>query len=467
MKTGVCWCIVLVACSPHAVQQDPQPPVSLPAQYASSGTKAQSEVPKEWWKMFGDEGLNALVQRGLRGSFRMRGAWARLQQASAMLRGENANRWPQLTLNGSAGRSVTRIEFGNTKLTDQRNQFQLSLGASYEVDLWKRLGSRSKAAVLDAAAARDDLEALAMSLVAEISEAWFDLVSQRAQHRVLGEQLETNQRLLDLVRLRFREGLASALDVYQQQQQLVATRAQLTLLDSVLTSIGHRLAVLVGQVPSVKPVDTPQTLPALPPVPGIGVPADLLERRPDVRAARRRVEAADHRVAAAVSERLPGLRLSGSTGLQDSKLSELIAKPLWSILAAVTQPLFDGGRRKAETMRNRAIVKERVSVYGQVLLEAMTEVESALAQERGQLAYIKELTQQVQISESTLREAQARYRAGLSDYLPVLSALQVSQQNELMLLQAERQAFSYRVQLCRALGGTWTRRLTDQREEVR
>jgi outer membrane protein TolC len=171
------------------------------------------------------------------------------------------------------------------------------------------------------------------------------------------------------------------------------------------------------------------------------------------------VEAADYRVAVAVADRLPGLRLSGSTSLQDSNIAEIIATPLWAIIASVTQPIFAGGRLKAEVERNRAVVEERLMQYGQVLLLAMTEVETALVQERQQIDNIAALEEQVEIAEKALREARARYREGLIDYLPVLTSLQALQRVQLSLLQTRRQLLSYRIQLCRALGGTWTARL--------
>jgi NodT family efflux transporter outer membrane factor (OMF) lipoprotein len=378
-----------------------------------------------------------------------------------MSRQAASGKWPQIQLDASASRQKNRFQLAEPigEITTRTNQFSASVGAAYEVDLWKRVGSQAAGAALDAAAFRDDVEAMAISLAAEISEAWFDLVVQRAQRKLLAEQLETNQTFLELVELRFEQGLASALDVYQQRQQVVATRGQLTLVESAIAALGFRLAALVGQPPRSVVAGERDALPGMPELPGTGIPADLLERRPDVRAARRRVEAADHRVAVAVADRLPGLRLSGSTSLQDSNIAELIATPLWAIIASVTQPIFAGGRLKAEVERNRAIVEERLMQYGQVLLLAMTEVETALVQERQQLANIAALEEQVEIGKSALREARARYREGLIDYLPVLTSLQALQRVELSVLQARRQLLSHRIQLCRALGGTWTARL--------
>ena len=449
---------VALSCSPHRVTENPAPPLAVPASYVNPGSQP---LPEKWWLEFGDADLDRLVERALKGNLQLRAAWARLRQASAMVDQAASAKWPQINLDASASRQKSRFQMAEPigTMTNKTNQFSVSVGAAYEVDLWRRVSSQAAGAALDAVALRDDIEAIAITMAAEISEAWFDLLLQRAQRKLLVEQLGTNEIFLELIQLRFNQGLASSLDVFQQRQQVVATRAQLGLVDGAIAALGFRLAVLVGQPPGALTVAGRDQLPALPALPGTGVPADLLERRPDVRAARRRVESADYRVAVAVADRLPGLRLSGSTSLQDSKITDLIAAPLWAILGAVTQPIFDGGRRRAEVERTRAVVEERLMQYGQVLLTAMTEVESALVQERHQVQYIVDLAEQVELGEATLGEARARYSAGLSDYLLVITALQGLQRSQINLLQAQRQMLSYRVQLCRALGGAWTSEL--------
>ncbi len=452
---------VAAGCTPHQVTRDPLPPVAVPAAFSAAAPSGAQAVPEKWWLEFGDPDLTRLVAAGLSDNLQLHAAWARLRQASAGVDQATSAKWPQLNLDASAARQKSRFNLAEPigQVTTKTNQFSVSVGAAYEVDLWRRIGSQASAAALDAIALRDDAEAMAITISAEITEAWFDILFQRAQRQLLVAQAETNRIYLELVQLRFDQGLASALDVYQQRQQVVATRAQLGLTDAAIEALGFKLAVLVGQPPGQVASGERADLPALPPLPETGVPADLLERRPDVRAARRRVEAADYRVAVAVADRLPGLRLSGSTSLQDTEIASLIATPLWAILAAVTEPLFDGGRRKAEVVRTRAVVEERLMQYGQTLLTAMTEVESALVQERQQTKYIADLEQQVELGEAALREARARYSQGLIDYLPVLTALQALQRSQLAVLQARRQLLSYRVQLCRALGGSWTREL--------
>lgn len=454
--------LVLAACSVHKVTEKPKPPVEIPESYGSTNA---GKLPEQWWRDFRDPDLDKLVARSLRDNLQLRAAWARVRQARAMTRQARSGKYPQLDGNLSGSRRRLRFDFGDMGVIfPQINTFTASVSAGYEVDLWKRIGSGAKAASLDAAAVRDDVSATAIGLAADITDAWWDLVLQRARRKLLEEQLKTSQQFLDLIKLRFQQGLASALDVHQQNRLMIGQRAQLALVDSAVKVLEHRLAILVGQPPRAVVAGDRSTLPELPPLPGVGIPADLLERRPDVRAARRRVVAADYRVAVAVADRLPGLRLSGDVSTQDNNIAGLISSPLYSILAAVTGPLFDGGRRRAEVDRNKAIVQERVIQYGQILLGAMMEVENALVQEKQQRIYIGDLQKQVEVAKSALREARERYRAGLSDYLVVLTSLQALQNTELGLLSARRQALAYRVQLCRALGGTWTRSLAPKSE---
>jgi len=448
------------ACSPHQINKDPLPPIAIPKAYQNSGGGGQKT--EMWWRDFADNELNRMVATALNDNLRLRAAWARIDQSRALVAQANAGKYPQLELSASAGRQQREDFFTGDTVTE--NAFNVSLGAGYEVDLWRRIANSGDAAALNALATRDDLEAIAMSIAAEIAEAWFDLVSQYAQRNVLSEQLRTNETYLELVELRFENGLTSALDVYQQRQQVVATRARLGLVDGATKLLEYRLAVLAGKSPGQLAINPGDTFPDLPPVPTTGLPVDLLDRRPDVRAFRRRVEAADHQVAVAIAGRLPSLRLSGEAFIQSLTAGDLIATPLWRLIASVTAPLFDGGRREAEVQRSHAVVQELLMNYAQSLLQAMAEVDSALVQERQQIAYIRDLEDVLKLATSSLTEAQARYSQGLINYLPVLTALQGQQQAELNVLGARRQLLSYRVQLHRALGGTWTQRLRNDPE---
>ncbi len=464
MRTALALALPLLAsaaCLPYDPVERPAPPVDTPQGYTAGGEAgAEPEaLARGWWTAFGDPRLTELTARMLSGNFQLHAAWARLEQARAVAELAGAPRWPQAGLSVSAGRQ--RQRFGAFD-PQESNSYSASVPMSYEVDLFARIGAEATAADLDARATRYDVEAAAMTLTAQLAETWFDLADLHLRRELLERQLETNETFLELVQLRFRTGLASALDVYQQQQQVTATRAQLTLIVSREQVLKNQLALLVGAAPQTLRTQTPEALPELPPLPAVGVPIELLQRRPDLRSAQLRVSAADYRVGAAIADWFPRLNLGASVGVAATALSGLfdIDNLLWSIAATITETIFDGGRRAAEIERREGVVYERLAVYGQTFVTAIAEVDNALVLEAQQRANIEELEAQMEIAEATLREARSRYSEGLTDFLNVLTALASLHATELNLLTARRQLVSHRIQLVRALGGSWTERLT-------
>lgn len=445
--------VALGGCALHQVQKNPPAPIDLPEQLRGAEEKDGIPLPERWWEDLGDEDLSALVPRAFQGSFRLRGAFARLDQAEAIFRQAGAAYWPQLSVDAAGGRQ--RVFFSPQIGAFEFNRFELSARASYELDVWGRLRSLRAASRLDQEASYADLQSLAMTLAAETGEAWYDLVGQRAQRHLLAEQQRTNDNFLELVRLRFTEGLVAAVDVHQQKQQSASVRAQAELVEAQVTVAENRLSVLLGQPPGQVAFPGRDVLPDVPALPGIGIPAAILARRPDVRAAQARVEAFDQRINAALADLLPALRLTGSAGFVSPQISDLFDTVIWSAFANLTQPVFEGGRRRAELARVRAAYDEAVTGYADVVLQALLEVENALVQERQQRRNIAALEEQFAAAQAALQETQLRYREGLTDYLPVLTALRGSQQVELSLVGARRQLLSFRIQLYRALGGTW------------
>lgn len=444
-------------------------PLEVPQAFSQPAPQSQGaawDPEARWWEDFGDPHLNALMDQTLARNLDLEQSWARLAQLKAVARQQGSQNWPQASLDLQGSRQQTAFQSPAGLQTFQANRFSASVSASYEVDLWGRIESLGKAADMDVLASQEDLQALAMSLTAQAAELWFNLLEQRNQMDLLQSQIKINEQLLELVQYRFGYGQATALDVYQQQQQLRATQAQLPQLQSRLNSLERQLAVLSGVAPGQLALPDSRTLPALPPLPAAGVPSELLQHRPDLRAAQLRVEGADERVAAAIADRFPALRLTGSTGFQGQELSTLLDNWVWSIAGGLTAPLLDGGRRAAEVDRQRAALRERVAAYGKLILQAILEVEDALGNEQQQQLYIDQLEEQLRISEATLDQARLQYTRGLSNYLQVLTALRSHQQNQQNLISARRQLLSSRVQLCRAMGGTWGHQLRDSQEET-
>nr|MBA2663303.1 TolC family protein [Lujinxingiaceae bacterium] len=339
------------------------------------------------------------------------------------------------------------------------NRFSLGVAANYELDLWGRLGAGRRAVVYDAEAMRADAQAMAISLTAELTEAYFDVVHNREKALLIETQIATTAQFLELLMVRLASGMASALDVNQQEQQLESLRGQRVLVQGAEDIAIQRLAILVGRSPQTDLSGEATSLVDLPPVPAVGLAASLLANRPDLRAALLRLEAADERSAVAAADRLPSVRLSASIFLQAASLVDLIDEIFWTLTGSIAQPLIDGGRREAELDRAQAVAEERLYVYGQTLLQALFEVQSALVLEARQAEFVGLLAIQQDKAALALDLARERYRQGTIDYLRVLTTLQSFQQVQHLLLDARRRQLGHRVQLCRSLGGSWTEEL--------
>ncbi len=427
--------------------------VEMPENYAEA--EVEGEPLDRWCSDFGAPQLEELVDRAFERNLSLRQSWARLEEASAAARQAGAARWPVVNLEGS----FSRQEQPSIPVEIDQNQFNTSVGVNYELDLWGRMANLHQAAKYERRAARMDVEAMAMTLTSQIAENWFNLVHQRALADLLERQLDVSERYLEITLVRLARGAATALDVNQQRQQVQSLEGQLELVRGRQKTARHQLATLVGEAPGREVAGDRRELPGLPERPAAGVPADLLERRPDLRAAMLRLEAADERTAAAVKQQFPSIQLSTSIFTQAPNIDQFFEEFFWQAMISGTQPLFDGGRRFAEIDSAEARAEAQMYQYGQTLLDALREVEDSLVLESRQTAYIESLREQIESSEQALQLARERYQRGAADYLRVLTSLQSVQSVEQSLLEARRQRLSYRVQLCRALGGTWSREL--------
>jgi outer membrane protein, multidrug efflux system len=331
----------------------------------------------------------------------------------------------------------------------------VGLVSRYEIDLWGRVQARQRSARLRAEGSRQDLNAAAVTIAAEVARLWVGILTQRMQHALLQEQLRTNRILLELVELRFRNALASALDVYQQKQLVDNVLAEIPLVEQEEQLLLHQMAVLAGKPPSAELRITGNRLPELAPLPPTGLPADLLAARPDVMAAGLRLQAADWQIAEARANRLPALSLTGRTRYGEGELEALLDNWLLSLAANLILPLIDGGQRRAEVDRTRAAAEEQLAAYRGAVYTAVKEVEDALVQETKQREHIVRLGQVADTARKALEEAGVRYRKGLNDYLPVLTQLLSVQNLERDLIRRQANLLATRVGLFRALGGNW------------
>jgi len=450
----------------------PKAPVDVPKAFSVSGEAA---VPDLWWKALGDGALDALIDEALAGNLDVRVAWDRLAQAEAAARRAGAGLYPAVTGTAAARRDRVTSEVEVTtpapvgpmgvpigqpttrtvKQTTYANDFSLGLAASYELDLWGRVRSTRDAAAFAAQASQEDVAATAIAVTAEVAVTWYRLADQLGQLRLLDEQIATNEKFLTLLDARFRQGRVAATDVLQQEQLLEATRAEKLLAEARRDILRHQLAILLGRPPKATAGAASEALPDLPPLPETGLPAALVQKRPDVRAAWLRLASAHQDVAAAVADRFPRISLTAGVEAGAEKTRDLFDNWIANLGANLTAPLLDGGLRRAEVDRTRAVAEERLHAYGRAILDAFGEVEDALVEERQQERYLANLGRQVELSRKASEQTQDRYAKGAEDFLRVLTALQSYQNLQRRQLEAQRERIEYRIGLYRALGGGW------------
>jgi NodT family efflux transporter outer membrane factor (OMF) lipoprotein len=451
-------CLISMACNPLHTKQTTIDTQLHGEQQRWLGQSGQATTANKWWTVFGDSQLNSVIEKLHRQNLDLDQAWQRLAQAKAAQHRAAGGQLPTLDASLSVGGSRGHDFQGNAQTNAQ---YGISLAAGYEIDLWEKLGARNRAALLDFQASRFDLDSLATSLTAQCVDLWFTLIELRATQALIEQQVATNQTQLALIRLRYENGLTPATAVLQQEAQVHATNSLLPPILGRLEKSAHALAILLGKPPAQgrELAGESTQLPAQPALPTLGVPAQLLSKRPDIRALQNRVMASDERLGAALADKLPSFRLQVSAGVGASSFSELLDRWIWSLTGSLLAPIFDGGQRSAEVERSRAVLAEQLSGYKAAYFRALLEVEDALSSERREFERMEHIRTELSVARKLLDRSLERYIQGLSDYLPVLTALQSVQRIDRNLLTARRALLSHRVALYRALGGTWARSL--------
>ncbi len=441
--------LLLSSCAVFAPDERTELNNGLPEQFSLYGDEA-TDAENRWWESFQSSELNLLVEEALTNSPTIQQAWARLAQAEAIAVKTGAARYPSLDYDAKV--SGAR----NSNIDHTIENASLGLNASYEVDLWGRIKSQTEAAAFDRDASREQLKTAAITLASQTALGWTGIMAQRLQTELIHRQLESNKTSLELIELRFRKSLATALDVYQQRQAVAGTESRIPLAELREELLFNGLAALLGRA-DFKTLEIPdEPLPTLSNLPAIGIPADVLANRPDVRQAGLSLQSADWTVSAARADRLPAIRLTASANYGNNNTIDLFDDWFANLAASVTGPIFDGGRRKAEVARARAVADERLATYRATVVNAIKEVEDALVSEQKQREYIIALDRNLELSRKSYEEAVNRYRNGLIEYLPVLVELVSLQNLERDRVEAQYTLLRYRINLYRALGGSWT-----------
>jgi hydrophobe/amphiphile efflux-1 (HAE1) family protein/NodT family efflux transporter outer membrane factor (OMF) lipoprotein len=416
-------------------------------------------VPKgNWWEIFGDATLNELETQAAAANQQLKAAVARVDQARATARVSRSELFPALDFNPSFSRERFSPNqtpgFGNITA----NSFRVPLDLSYEIDLWGRVRRGFEAARADAVAGVAAYHNVLLTLQADIAQNYFALRALDAEIAVVEGTLDLRREQVSLVRSRFEGGIGNELDVARAETELASTQAEAAGLARQRAELENAIAILVGANPAAFTVarSTEKWNPQPPIIPA-GLPAELLERRPDVAEAERQLAAANARIGVAKAAFFPVVRLTGSGGFLSGEFDDLFNwdSRVWSIGPSVSLPIFAGGRNKANLERSRAAYDESVAAYRQRILVAFGEVETSLAGMQ-HLATQSEAQNRALASARRAAElATERYRAGIVSYLEVVDANRGALQTERGNAQLAGQRLAVAVQLIKALGGGW------------
>lgn len=440
-----------------------RPTVDTPPAYKEAGdwkvAQPRDTVERgKWWEIFGDAQLNALVEQIDISNQNVRIAEAQFRQARALVQQARAALFPSVTANASATRSGSSSGSGNsTRAGGVINSYNLALDAGWEVDIWGRVRKTVESNVAGAQASAADLEAARLSAQAELALNYLLLRVLDAQRQLLEDTAATYQKSLDLNRNRYAAGVAGKVDVAQAETQLKSTQAQAIDVGVQRAQLEHAIAVLIGKPPAEFALAPVQFDLAMPPVP-LGLPSELLERRPDIAAAERRVAAANAQIGVAKAAFFPSLMLSASGGFVSSTFAEWLTAPsrIWAIGPSIVQSIFDAGLRRAQTDQAIAAYDANVANYRQTVLSGFREVED-------NLAALRILEQESRVQEDAVRAAREsvnltvnQYKAGTVSFLNVAIVQTAQLNNERTAVSILGQRFGAAVTLVRALGGGWS-----------
>ncbi len=439
--------LIINGCSYHP--QELSSPPAMPASFGENSSTGNLQ-PDHWWQSLGDMKLNRFMEDALKNNHGLQQTAARIRQAQALHQQAKATSLPWLNLELSAGRSLQPV----MGVSSTGSNHQINLAANYEIDIWQRLKHGRQAAFLQVGSFRAAEKAIKLTLSALIAETWFHLAE-------LNEQLDLNQAIISSrrqnlakIHTRYRAGLIPSLDLFQARQALSeAESTRPDLLASRKVS-RHALNLLAGKWPDHQ-IDEPETLIISKDNYQPGLPSQVINKRPDVKAAFFELKAADHDIAFAMAAKLPAFSLTGAGGGSSDELTRILASPslFWNIMATASHSLFNHKSKQAEVERRKAIFDEKLSLWHEKIITAFHEVANCLARQQAADQSLKEKKKLAAATKATLLTANRRYDQGLSSYLEVLAAETAHARSRQGVIAGQMHLVSSRVSLARALGG--------------
>jgi multidrug efflux system outer membrane protein len=458
---------VVLALAGCAVGPDySRPTAAVPETYAATNlwkiAAPRANLPKgNWWEIFGDPELNQLESDAALANQQLQAALAAFEQARAYVDVSRSGFFPHVGLSpsftrerDSAYRPVNGLNGGVPN--NPYNTYTVPLDASYEVDIWGQVRRTVESAKAGAVASADDLETTRLGIQAEVAADFFTLRALDAEIALLKSSVEVFQKSLELTRNRRAGGIATDLDVAQAETVLKTTEALLPETTLQRVRMEHALAVLTGRAASGFRIPE-KSLTLAPPILPAGLPSELLERRPDIAAAERRVAAANANIGVAKAAFYPQVQLNGVAGFESVSAGTVFAWParLWALGPSVTAPLFEGGQLKASLRSARSAYDLTVANYRQSVLSAFGEVEDNLAAQQLLVGEYEAQIAALKSARKTLEIANNRYRAGLVTYLEVATAQNAALDLERTTVRLRGDQLVTTVALIKSLGGGW------------
>lgn len=439
-----------------------RPALNIPSSYPETGTASNDEVavPANWWILYGDATLDELVTAVLKNNADIHKAIAMIDESEARLSEIGANLLPEINLGTSSARSrastLTAQPFppGTPAVT---NSHRLALSTSFELDLWGKLRRASEGARADVLSTRYAKDVTALTLAGTTAQLYFTLRALDAQIAIATQTLASRQDALGVVKSRANGGLSSALEVSQAQGASADVSLQLHDLQRQRALTQHQLGRLSGNLGITFTAGDVMNLP-VPALPPAGLPATLLERRPDVQQAEQQMITANAQIGMARAAQLPTFSLTGNFGGQSADLVDLLKEEarIWSLGLSAVMPIIDSGKYAARTRQAEARQRQAVASYQKAVEIAFTEVADALTNVQQTSVALTDLKIKVDAANNALRLSRLRYEAGYSGYLDVLDSQRVAHAAAQAMIQHRQAQLAYSVDLMKALGGGWS-----------
>jgi multidrug efflux system outer membrane protein len=431
--------------------------VTAPVTWKETSVATNAPVlPQEWWKIFNDPELNALEAQAVQANQDLKRAVARVTEARAIARVSKADLYPNI----SAGAAYTRSHQSENRdyVTPKidSDDFSTSFDLSYEVDIWGRVRRSVEAASADYAATQADLQVVLLTLTADVARSYQQLRSLDNERAVIEATIALRKDTVQLQETRSKGGLINEVDVTRARTEQANVEAELQAVIRQRTQIEHALAVLSGQPPASFSVAA-KTTADLPPEIPVGLPSELLQRRPDVVEAEQNLEAANARIGVAKAAFFPTIKLTGAAGYASADLGSLVDWPsrFAQFGPSITVPIFQGGRNKANLQAAEARYNQEVAIYRGAILNAFREVEDSLSDLSTLASQGEAVARALTSSRDTVNLANERYQRGLTSYLDVVDAQRAALQAERQDAQLRGQRAVSTILLAKALGGGW------------